>query len=125
LGLFFCGAVHVIGSIRMLYSLTTMKQFSIGVLAVSSFSSVSVICCGDFSLILSRIMPLVLCLQMRLPKSVSKVMIILSCLFAMFNTSVSFRPCEVSRIEVMFMPFCLSVWTVFAGMFSSARNLSR
>lgn len=107
MGLFFCGAVHVIGSIRMLYSLTAMKQFSIGGLVVSSFSSVSVICCGDFSLILSRIMPLVLCfcLQMRLPKSVSKVMIILSCLFAMFNTSVSSRPCEVSRIEVMFMPF--------------------
>ena len=109
----------------MLFSLTTMKQFSIGVLVFVRSSIVFAICCGDFGVNLRRIMPFVLslCSNTSLPKSVSKVMITLPCLFARSSASRSLKLGEICRIGIMSMFFCFKAFTALIGMFSSARNL--
>lgn len=110
---------------RTLFSSTTRMWFSFGILAVSRCSILLVMCWGDVGVNLSKIKPLALSLSlnMSLPKSLSKVIRILSFLLAKFSTSLSVRPRENSVTEIMSMPFLFRVFTVLFGMFSSARSL--
>jgi len=102
-----------------------MKWFSTGMSLLIKVSILLERSSGDIGVNLSSMIPLdfALTLNANSPKSLSNVIIILSCWYAVFSTSSSFKPLAEMSMETMSIPFFLRALIVSEGIFSSARNL--